>query len=64
MKVIIVFIIKDKWAEEQSMVIVERECVDCEKLRKMYHNAIRCYECAKKRRLEIDRLRYKKRKRE
>ena len=46
------------------MVIVERECVDCEKLRKMYHNAIRCYECAKKRRLEIDRLRYKKRKRE
>ena len=38
------------------MVIIERECIDCKKLRKMYHNAIRCYDCAKNRRKKIDKF--------
>jgi len=43
------------------MVTVERRCIDCDHIRPMNHNSYRCYDCAMKRRNEMDRLRYQKR---
>jgi len=44
------------------MVVVEKRCIDCYRIRKINHNASRCYDCAMKRRKYMDQLRYKKRK--
>ena len=43
-------------------MIIERCCIDCCCAKPMYHNAHRCYDCAMKRRKEMDRLRFKNRK--
>ena len=48
-------------SRELFMVIIERRCIDCDHIRKMEHNAYRCYDCAMKRRKEMDYLRYQKR---
>jgi len=40
------------------MVIVERRCIVYDHIREMNHNSHRCYECAMKRRTEMDRIRY------
>ena len=44
-----------------AMVIIERRCIECDHIRKMEHNAYRCYDCAMKRRKEMDHIRYQKR---
>jgi hypothetical protein len=46
------------------MVIIERRCIDCDHIRPMNHNSYRCYDCAMKRRKQMDILRYQKRKKE
>lgn len=43
-------------------MIVEKYCIDCSCIRPMYHNALRCYDCAMKRRKKMDILRFKNRK--
>jgi len=36
------------------MVTVERRCIECNHIRKMEHNGLRCYDCAMKRRTDMD----------
>ena len=43
-------------------MIIEKCCIDCLRIRPMYHNAHRCYDCAMERRKKLDRLRFKNRK--
>jgi hypothetical protein len=43
------------------MVIVEKRCIDCDRIRLINHNAYRCYDCAMKRRKNMDYLRFQKR---
>ena len=51
----------DMITSETIMVIIERRCIECDCIRLMNHNSFRCYDCAMKRRKEMDRLRYQKR---
>jgi len=37
-------------------MVVERRCIGCDHIRKMEHNAYRCYDCAMKRRVEMDKI--------
>jgi hypothetical protein len=43
-------------------MIVERRCIQCDRIRPMYHNACRCYECALKHRNTMDHIRFESRK--
>ena len=43
-------------------MIIEKNCIDCSRIRPMYHNAHRCYDCAMKRRKKLDKLRFENRK--
>jgi hypothetical protein len=36
-------------------MIYKKKCIDCGKIRPIYHNACRCYDCAMARRREYDR---------
>jgi hypothetical protein len=42
-------------------MIVQQQCIDCNYVRPMYHNACRCYDCAMKRRKILDKNRAKNR---
>ena len=43
-------------------MIKEKRCIECDRIKPMYHNAWRYYECSIKHRKEMDRLRFEKRK--
>ena len=43
-------------------MIVQQRCADCNNVKKMYHNACRCYDCAMKRRKTLDKIRAQNRK--